>query len=225
MWLDNVQALSQMYRVYAVDTPGDIGKSLPTRLPGRRQDYAIWLIDVIDQLQLNRVNLIGFSYGGFLAANFAIAYPHRVKRAALLAPGIPNFGPPTLSWAYYGMPMLLFPSRFMVKRFINAASVKGYTAGNPVQEQMLVSVPHLRERNFLKPSFSDQELRQVYTPCLLLLGNGEILYEPLKAAARACRLITNLETQIIPNAGHMLNSDQPEAVNDHLLKFLKDSWF
>ncbi len=220
MWLYNIQALSQTRRVYAVDTPGDIGRSRPTRPLNSRQDYATWLLEVIDQLKLDQVDLIGLSYGGFLAVNFTLAFPDRVKGAILLAPGIPNFGPPTARWASYGMPMLLFPSRFTVKRFINGASTKGYQPQDPVQEQMIVSVPQLRKRTFLRPVFINEELGSIKTPCFLLIGDHEIEYDPGGALQRACQLIPNLTAELIPNANHFLNSDQPEIINRRILQFL-----
>jgi hypothetical protein len=38
---------------------------------------------------------------------------------------------------------------------------------------------------------------------------------------RARKLIPNIQTAIIPGAGHALNFDQPELVNARLLEFLK----
>jgi pimeloyl-ACP methyl ester carboxylesterase len=46
------------------------------------------------------------------------------------------------------------------------------------------------------------------------------MYEPKTALNRATRLIPNLQTGLIQNASHMLNSDQPEEVDDRVLKFL-----
>lgn len=221
MWFDNIQSLSRDFSVYAVDTIGDIGKSRLTLAPKNRADYAAWLLDVLNLLKLERVDLVGMSYGGFLALNFALANPNKVGRIALLAPGIPNFGPPTLRWASFGLPMLMTPSRFTVKRFLNGASQKGYLVQDLVQEQMMVAVPQLRNRNFMRPEFSDEELGKINFPCLLLIGDHEIMYDPVKALERARQLIPNLETAKIANAGHSVNSDQPEIVDEHILKFLK----
>ena len=67
--------------------------------------------------------------------------------------------------------------------------------------------------------FTDEELRQVKPPCLLIIGEQEILYDPTQAAKRAAGLIPNLEVQILADAGHFLTSDQPEMVNEALLRF------
>jgi DNA-binding PadR family transcriptional regulator len=143
-WIYNVVDLSQAFRIFALDTIGDMGKSKPIHLPNSREDYARWMLDVFDQLKIEKADLVGLSYGGFLATNFALAFPERVNRIVLLSPGIPNFAPPTLQWANYGMPMMLLPSRFTVRRFINGASMKGYSKEDPVHEQMIVGIMNMR---------------------------------------------------------------------------------
>jgi pimeloyl-ACP methyl ester carboxylesterase len=219
-WIYNIADLSQAFRVYAVDTIGDMGKSKPTCLPNSREDYAAWLLEVFEQLKIEKADLMGLSYGGFLATNFALSNPERVKRIVLLAPGIPNFGPPTLQWANYGLPMMLLPSRLTVKRFINGISTKGYSRDDPVHEQMLIGMMNMRHVSFMRPVFTDEEFKQMTAPILLLIGDHEIMYEPQKALDCATRLIPNLQAELIPDASHMLNGDQPEAVNTRVLKFL-----
>ena len=219
-WIYNIADLSWDFRTYAVDTIGDMGKSEPTRLPTSRQDYTEWLLNVFDQLKLENAGLIGLSYGGFPALNFSIAYPEQVNLIVLLAPGIPNFGPPTLQWANYGMPMILLPSRFTVERFINGTSTKGYLKEDPVQEQMIIGITNMQNVSFMRPVFTDEELSHVIAPTLLLIGDHEIMYKPQKALDNAARLIPNLQTELVPNANHMLNSDQPELIDARVLQFL-----
>jgi pimeloyl-ACP methyl ester carboxylesterase len=222
-WIYNICELSQIFRIYAVDTIGDMGKSKPSRLPKSRQDYADWLNDIFDGLKLESADLVGYSYGGFLATNFAIANPERVTRMILLAPGIPNLGSFTSPWAFYGLPMIVLPSRVTIRRFIHKASTKGYSMHNPVHEQMIVGMTNMRKVSFLRPQFTDEELKQVVIPTLLILGEHEIMYEPRKAIERASELLSNLQTELIPEAGHMLISDQPERVNQSMLNFLQNT--
>lgn len=220
-WLYNVADLAPAFRIYAVDTVGDFGKSRPTRLPGNRVDYACWLLDVFDQLQIDQADLAGLSYGGFLTMNFALACPERVGRIVLLAPGIPNFGPPTMQWASYGLPMMSMPSRFTVSRFIKGASTAGYTSSDPIHEQMIVGMTSLQHVSFMRPVFTDEELGHLRVPTLLLIGDHEIMYAPQKALDRAAALIPGLRVQLVADAAHMLNSDQPALVDKFILDFLR----
>jgi pimeloyl-ACP methyl ester carboxylesterase len=70
-------------------------------------------------------------------------------------------------------------------------------------------------------TFSDEELRKILQPVLLLIGDQDRLNPP-KALKRARETIPNLESEIIPRAGHFLNMEQPEAVNTKILKFLAE---
>jgi hypothetical protein len=54
----------------------------------------------------------------------------------------------------------------------------------------------------------------------MLIGAQEIMYDPIKAMERGKQLIQNLQTEIISDANHLLNSDQTEIVDSYVLKFL-----
>ncbi len=60
-------------------------------------------------------------------------------------------------------------------------------------------------------------------PVLLLLGEKEVLYDARSAVNRARQLIPHIQAEIIPNAGHMLNTDQPKMVNEKILNFIGES--
>ena len=66
----------------------------------------------------------------------------------------------------------------------------------------------------------DEELKKISTPTLLIIGEQEIIYDAEQAIKRAEELVANIQTAIIPNASHMVNIEQTELVNSHILKFL-----
>jgi pimeloyl-ACP methyl ester carboxylesterase len=68
---------------------------------------------------------------------------------------------------------------------------------------------------------TDDELRQVRAPALVLLGEREVVYDPRAAAKRAATLIPNVKVIAIPGAGHAVNMDQPDLVNQHILEYLR----
>ena len=77
-WFANIAALSTDHRVYAVDAIGDAGKSIAGCLLEKRSDYAVWLKEVFDGLNIDKSCLLGHSYGGWLALNMALTYPDRL---------------------------------------------------------------------------------------------------------------------------------------------------
>lgn len=86
-WQPNIAALAQHHRVYALDHIMDGGLSVYTRPLTRLQDHMAWLDGVLDGLGLVRgVNLVGLSYGAWLAAQYALSRPQRLHKVVLIAP-------------------------------------------------------------------------------------------------------------------------------------------
>ncbi|CAM5617364.1 hypothetical protein SALBM311S_08681 [Streptomyces alboniger] len=64
--------------VYAVDTPGDPGRSVQREPIHQPERAAQWLDETLSGLGLERVRLVGSSYGGWLALNRAHRRPKRL---------------------------------------------------------------------------------------------------------------------------------------------------
>ena len=77
-----IACFSNQYRVIAVDTRGH-GKSPRGNAPFTIRQFAEDLQCLMDQLQIDRANLLGFSDGGNIALVFALNYPERVEKLIL----------------------------------------------------------------------------------------------------------------------------------------------
>ena len=86
VWRPNVEALSQYFRVYAVDVVGQGGRTVASRKVESRRVYADWLNDLFDGLGIARASIVGDSYGGFVAFNQAAMAPERIDRVVLISP-------------------------------------------------------------------------------------------------------------------------------------------
>ncbi len=87
-FLPTVAALSDHFRVVAVDLPGFGDSEKPNGASYDPRFFADAMIDLLDALELDRVELIGNSLGGRVALEVAIRAPERVGRLALLAPSL-----------------------------------------------------------------------------------------------------------------------------------------
>lgn len=83
-WQFNLSALSARRRAIAVDLPGH-GGSTPDVGSGRVADFAPWLVEFLDGLELPRVHLVGHSMGGYVARELAGLVPDRVASLTLLS--------------------------------------------------------------------------------------------------------------------------------------------
>jgi pimeloyl-ACP methyl ester carboxylesterase len=68
--------------------------------------------------------------------------------------------------------------------------------------------------------FSDEELRRISIPVLLLIGDHEVIYKPERVIERATRLVAGLKAEMVPNANHCAEYTNPEFVNSKILEFL-----
>ena len=226
MWSPNIADFCRDYRVYAIDVMGQPSKSLPDDPIGGAAQYAEWLAATLDGLRLGRVSLIGMSYGGWLALAFAIAAPDRLEKLVLLSPG-GGFVQMARQFSLRGMLMFFVPTRFTVNSFrhwLGFRDDRGDTQTRHVFDLMYLGLKHFRipveTLRTLPVMFSDDQLRSMRVPTLLLIGEHEVICDPVTALARARELFPNLESDLVPACSHDMCSSQHGIVDARVLEFL-----
>ena len=140
----------------------------------------------------------------------------------LLSPG--GFLPMVRQFSLRGMIMGALPTRFTVNSFMRWLGVTA-TNARPVLELMYLGLKHFRvppETLRVMPAvFSDDELRVMRVPTLLLIGDREVISAPATALARAHRLIPHFEGALVPHCSHDMCFTQYRIVDAHVLEFLK----
>jgi pimeloyl-ACP methyl ester carboxylesterase len=217
-WFANIAGLSAHQRVYAVDVIGDAGKSIAECLMEKRADYAHWLKEVFDGLNIEKGYLLGHSYGGWLTLNMALAYPDRLRKIVLLAPAASIY--PLSFMSKFGLRLSELKIRPPARSMFKMIASKGTVFEETFIHHMEMVTQYCLPATMFPTVYTDEELKQIDLPALLLIGAGEKIYRPKKAIDRAKRWMPNLTAEIIPNAGHTLNLEQPETINARILEFL-----
>jgi len=209
MWTPNVSDFTKDYRVYAVDVMGQPGKSIPEEPIRNASDYVEWLAATLDELHLDRVSLVGMSYGGWLALTYAVAVPERIQKLVLLSPAA-SMLPIVRQFSLRGMLMVFLPTRFTVNSFMRWLGIKDdpgdsetLRAGDNIVDLIYLGLKHFRMPRGVMPTvFSDSDLRSMHVPTLLLLGDREVIYDPAIALARARRLLADFQGDLLPGSSH-----------------------
>jgi pimeloyl-ACP methyl ester carboxylesterase len=68
--------------------------------------------------------------------------------------------------------------------------------------------------------FSDDELKAIKVPTLLILGNNEMIYSPAKAAERASAILPDSRVVMLKDCGHAIPYDAPKEASDAIDSFL-----
>ncbi|MDE4907137.1 alpha/beta hydrolase [Methanogenium marinum] len=221
MWLPNIGALSSAYRVYAVDIIGEPGKSRQSRLLRDREDCANWLGEVMQGLGLKKTNIAGLSYGGWHTLNFSLFFPDNVTKIVALAPGASIL---PFSWPVLLL-LRLLPYLPIKPNPFQSFFTKGFHPNELFARQFASGVKHFRyadpKESIFTNVFSEAELSRINVPTLFIVGENEIIYDPVAAIEKVNQLIPNVETKLVPNAGHLVSMEQPSLVNTHILPFLE----
>jgi pimeloyl-ACP methyl ester carboxylesterase len=200
IWAQDAAEYGKYYRVYAVDLLGEAGRSSPNRPAWDSPAYAEWLEDVLDALHIEKVSLLGISQGGWTVLKFAVYQPERIARLVLMCPG--GVVPDKASFLLWAIG-LSFLGKWGMKKLVRMLYGRQPVPAG-VEEVVTLMLSHFKGRIGTLPIFTDEELRRLTMPVLLLGGDEDVLRDLAKIAARLHQLIPHTETTIIPGAGHVL---------------------
>lgn len=199
-WVAEFPAYSQHFRVYAVDLPGEPGKSAQNRPAWQGPAFAEWLEDVLNGLKISKTALLGISQGGWTALRFATCHPDRVSKLVLLAPG--GIRPARRSFILKAIFYSMFSRQGgeKINRF-----VLGKDAIHPEAVKFMdAMMTHFKPRVEKEYIFTDEELKRLDMPVLLLGGTKDVICAMEEVAERMKKFVPRLETILLPGVGHVL---------------------
>jgi pimeloyl-ACP methyl ester carboxylesterase len=209
MWINDVEALSQHYQVFAVDIIGEPGFSAETR-PDHKDDHCgIWLEEVMMQFNLMRATVIGNSLGGWMALQLAKYRPNRVTALVLLAPS--GLAPARLSFVLKAIPLALMGSWGANK--LNQIVYGQEEIPEKARRFSTLIMNHFTPRIGSLPVITDTDLKKLTMPILYIGGEKDALLHTQDSAERLQQLLPHAITRIIPNTGHVLIHEQEEYLN------------
>lgn len=233
-WGSIIEAVSTDYRVYAVDSIYDFGRSINAGPASRMDDYRQWLAEVFDELGLDsEVNVIGFSRGAWMAAEYLLHAPKRLRKVVWLSPGallLPYSLRQTPS-GILAVPMLVAPSEFTVRLGTRSTMAGAAKSAGPAKDEydrfvaeMALGMQCFDLRNVdfyrMERVLTDDELAGIEVPVLYLAGERETMYSASEGAARLASVAPQIERCVVPDAGHDLVALKPDVVAERVMRFL-----
>lgn len=219
-----INGLSSKYRVYAPDAPRHLGKTEPFRLSTKNNDYRKWLEDVLNHLEIKHTNVVGFSFGGWMACKLAMHAPERIDKIVLLSPiGLAPFR--VQYWIrapLFLLITLIFRTNASIGRF--ASLIAGPTASKELIEELTGSAKVFLKNFYMQGfphSFKMKDLKKLVAPTLLLVGRHDTFFEPEKVVSRINEHVPAAQTEIIEGVGHVVYFEKPEFINRRILEFFE----
>jgi pimeloyl-ACP methyl ester carboxylesterase len=215
-WPANIRRLAG-HRVYAIDLPGH-GKS-EERGEQTIGAYAQRVLEWMASIDMYRAVFVGHSMGAAIALHIALAYPEHVIALGLLGGA-----------ARIRVAPIILENTASATTFPIALQAIMERAFSPLAEEQLVTLagkrmqttrPSVLHGDFLACNAFDimDQLDQIRFPTLVLGGQDDQL-TPVRQSQYLADQLPRASIAIIPQAGHMLMLEQPQAVAQVLLEFL-----
>ncbi|OVE84110.1 alpha/beta fold hydrolase [Natronolimnobius baerhuensis] len=213
------------YRVLAWDVRGH-GYSKPIGTGFSVPLVVEDLCAILDHLEYDEVILVGQSFGGYVSQELLFRSPERVSALCVIGATDITTTPPLLeSLALRFSPYLfwLWPDRHLRK------TIARYTAETVDAQRYAYSATcQLSKREFITvwtgvaDSLHDEPAYRIEKPALLTHGESDRTGTIARDAPAWAAREPNCQYEVIPNAGHNANQDNPTVFNDLLLEFLRE---
>jgi len=189
---NQIPFFQKKYRVIAIDTRNQ-GKSLDfSPTDYGYEKLADDLYEIIKYLKLEKVNIVGWSDGGIVGLLFNYKYPDITNKLVTIGANTSPVG---------------------VKEEVLEYLKTNYKSTDNLKDR--------RRINLLinHPNIKKEELQKIANPVLVIAGDNDVIKEEHTKELK--EMIRNSELEIIKNSTHNVTFDQPEILNERILKFLE----
>ena len=205
------------FRTLLVDQPGFGQSDKPPVTANYFRFASEYLVKLLDELQIEKVHLLGNSLGGGTATRFALSYPDRVARLVQMAPrglALTHCHADPTERGQRLMDFSLDPTRERLRAFISTMVVDQRLVTDELVEERYAdatapgSLEAMRSMgaSFWNPEWAEdgmlwREVHQIRKPTLLTWGREDRV-NPLDGALVALKQIPRAQLHVFPNCGH-----------------------
>ena len=242
-WEPVIDTLARRYTVIAPDLLGH-GRSDKPRADYSVGGYANGMRDLLTVLGVDKVTVIGHSFGGGVAMQFAYQFPERTERMLLVASGGlgPDVSPAIRAITTPGFHQVMGVLTLPGVRHLGKAGLHALSRGPWKQARDLDEVADIYD------SFKDPNARhairhvvravvdwrgQIVTmadrayltdamPMCVVWGRDDAVI-PVRHANNAARLAPKARVEVIPNAGHFPHKDHPHRFAKIVHEFIRST--
>ena len=232
IWSRNVAQLATKFRVVTFD-PRGIGQSTFDSEPSTMRLLADDTAALLQLLEIDHAHILGVSFGGFVAQEFALAHPEATRTLSLCCTsfGGPNHVPPSMDI----MTAVLTPHGFnteeRVRRNLLPAFSPDFARNHPAQVEEVIRLrmanPVIEDayRAQLKAGLGfDAESRvgAIKAPTLVLSGDADAIV-PSQNSRNLAAKIPGATLRLVEGGSHLFFIEQPDEFNQTVIEFLSQN--
>ena len=214
--------LTADFRVCRPDHPG-FGRSDDDPAADSVLDLAFRYLDLLDALGLAKVRLAGLGLGGWIAAQAAVLAPDRIAKLVLAAPaGLRPAGQVPDLFTLNPAELAALASHEPAAKAAAVAAARAMPDDPDRLARYLrnrAATAHLAWNPYLHDPKLAGRLHRITCPVLLIWGERDALLPPETARAWQ-RALPAARLELVENAGHRLQAEQPAAFAALVREFL-----
>jgi pimeloyl-ACP methyl ester carboxylesterase len=218
MWLPLYERLSESVDLIVPEHPGYGETEMPEWLDGF-DDLVIHYDALLDALELERVHVVGYSLGGWIAAEIAVFHPHRLESLTLVTPaGLRIPGKP-IADLFAMDPEMLFTTIFNDPANLPQV-LPDFESLDEIEHQFgeAATLARLAWNPRFDPKL-ERRLERITCPTLVVRAEHDRLI-PDEMAERYAELIDGARIETVPGTGHALVVEQPDKTASVISSFI-----
>lgn len=241
-WYKNIQALAENFKVYAIDLPG-AGDS--TKLKFSNAHFEKDFLDIVDQFidlqNWQQVDVVGSSFGGWIAMGLAARNKPQIRKVVLTNPiGFIDYIPPKYRPIAI-TPMAKMMTKTVLKPVRGNDKLEGFMR-EVFGDKYLPLAPEFvdyffelsktshnalfisrltRLKGMAKGLFQPEMMRSIKKPVLVIWGQKDPLM-PYERVKENFKLLKTAKVHLLPNVGHMPPVEDSHKFNELVTNYLKD---
>lgn len=237
-WHGFLPRLQPDYDVLLWDYPGQ-GRSTTADVPYSLERFAFYLSRILDELGVSRIHLMGISYGGFVALEFARQFQSRLH--TLLLSGI-ILSHETLFEMYEALSLRFYHgddamfeqyTHYMYEKIFGEAFVAAAGASLDKMRQAfherykdrrtaLIRMTEAQDPFFAGLDARLPEYRSILTPALVVAGDEDRVMSP-KVQRKIASILPNSRFELIVGAGHVVYLEMPDRFFGLMRSFMSEN--
>jgi pimeloyl-ACP methyl ester carboxylesterase len=198
-----IRALAASHFVVAADSRGH-GRSTDSNAPLSYSLMSDDMLKLLDHLQIDRVDVVGWSDGGIIGLDLAMRYPERVRRLVAIS------------------------ANYNVDGLLESPTLDPEIPRPPLRYRLLAPDPAHWPALYRKvvamwqtqPHYTTNDLSHIKAPTLIMAGEFDIIKRA--HSDQLAKAIADSQEVIIQGGPHSVQNEKFEIVNSNILRFLDD---
>ncbi len=231
-WFRQIDDLSKNFRVITFDARGISRSKLAIGETVSIAAIADDICELLDNSGIEKASILGTSFGGFVAQEFALRYPERINKLILACT---SFGgknhvlPDNIEALSAFSTIANLNSLERIRKFMIPAFTREFAEEN---SDIIEQVCKFREQNEVPENVYLQQLQAAMTfdtqarlskitaETLVITGDKDQVV-PIQNSINLAKEIAKSRLEIVENSGHLFFIEQAETFNEIIRNFLQ----